>query len=179
MGLAVLPYFHAKQCWNTNVIHWSKKENMEIYHQIYRKSSDDVELLQNQEVCFHFDVGVKLQTVVRTLCIIFWNIFTRYRGEWSHDQMIVTSALEDSGLCSLTPVNGSYSDPGTCWRGSQRFMCCDVNHGVNTNRDVCLWWHFYKPLTMAEVNKSYEYIINRKNIPRLTGDYDYKIWSGY
>ena len=63
MGLAVLPYFHAKQCWNTNVIHWSKKENMEIYHQIYRKSSDDVELLQNQEVCFHFDVGVKLQTV--------------------------------------------------------------------------------------------------------------------
>ena len=114
-----------------------------------------------------------------TNCIIFWNIFTRYRGEWSHDQMIVTSALEDSGLCSLTPVNGSYSDPGTCWRGSQRFMCCDVNHRVNTNRDVCLWWHFYKPLTMAEVNKSYEYIINRKNIPRLTGDYDYKIWSGY
>ena len=83
--------------------------------------------------------------------------------------MIVTSALEDSGLCSLTPVNGSFSDTCTCWRGSQRFQCCDVN----TDRDVCLWWHFPKPLTVAEVNKRYEDIIKRKNIPRLTGDYDY------
>merc|ERR1719471_2176081 len=92
-----------------------------------------------------------------------------FREDWYTDQTLISTALLDSGLCSVSPVNGSVQDKKTCWHGSKIFANCNIHNKFEN----CLWWHFSSSEVVSDMEEKYQEILNNTNIPRLPEKYDY------
>jgi len=94
---------------------------------------------------------------------------------WTTDQMIVTRAILESGLCSLPASNKLWKELGlepkpvddrdTCWKGSGVYEDCNNklwsrNILLRYHGGSCKWWHFYPKEREADLKAKFEEIMS-------------------